>query len=155
MRLTRASDYALRVLIHLPHPEGTGRTTREEIVRNTGAPPAFLNKLIQRLVRAGFVSSRPGVRGGCVLAVPADCVSVLQVIESIDGPLRISECVLDATACPRCSSCKLRRLLSELRDETVRVLSAATVADLANGDAGAPVSAHVSAKENPCTLRNI
>ncbi len=153
MRLTRASDYALRVVIHLAHPQGSGRTTREEIIRNTGAPPAFLNKLIRRLVRAGFVAARPGVNGGCILAVPADSLSVLQVIESIDGPLRVSECLTDTTVCPRCSSCKLRRLLGQLQDEMVRVLSAAKVADLAEGEDWTQISLPPGAvKVNPCGL---
>src|SRR5436190_13180013 len=100
MRLTRASDYAVRVLVHLAENGEDIRSTRSNIIETTGVPPAFLNKLIQRLVRADLIAARPGVRGGCWLAAPAESISVLRVIESIDGPLQLSECIADPGACP-------------------------------------------------------
>lgn len=133
MRLTRGSDYALRVLIHLANPEGVERVTRAEIVQKTGAPPAFLNKLIQRLAHAGFLIAKPGAKGGCRLAMPAESISVLQVIETIDGKLQLSECLEDNAACPRCMNCKLRRLLRKLQLEVVGILSRAKIADLIEG----------------------
>jgi Rrf2 family protein len=138
MRLTRASDYALRVLIHLAHPDGATRTTREDIIDKTGAPAAFLNKLVQRLAHAGLLKARPGVRGGCVLAMPADAISVLKVIEAIDGPLDLSKCLADSSVCPHCSTCNLRRLLAELQKEMVRILSTAKISDLVNSVAKSP-----------------
>ena len=133
VRMTRASDYALRVLIHLANPDGLARATRKEIIEKTGAPAAVLNKLIQRMADAGLLIARPGVRGGCALATPADAISVLEVIEAIDGPLQIGERLADGSMCPRCSNCGLCRLLAELQTEMVRILSAAKVSDLASG----------------------
>ena len=68
-----------------------------------------------------------------MLAKPADAISVLEVIEAIDGPLRLSECLADATACRYSSNCNLRRLLEHLQTEMTRTLRSAKVADLVNG----------------------
>jgi Rrf2 family protein len=131
MRLTRASDYAIRVLVYLAETPQAGRTTRLDIVENTGVPAAFLNKLVQKLVRARFISARPGVGGGCTLASQASAISVLQVIETVDGPLKISECLAEEAQCPRISVCNFRRLLMQMQQEMARLLSATTLADMA------------------------
>lgn len=133
MRLTRASDYAVRILVHLAQNAeiaDTARSTRESIIENTDVPAAFLNKLVQRLVRAGLITARPGVRGGCRLAIPAERISVLRVLESIDGPLQLSECIAEPGVCPRAGYCNFRRLLMQLQEEVIRILGGATVADL-------------------------
>ena len=130
MRLTRASDYAVRILINLAENAETTRATRESLIENTGVPAAFLNKLVQRLVRAELIAARPGVRGGCWLATPAETISVLRVIESIDGPLELNKCIGGPEVCPRAGYCSFRRLLNQVQDEMVRILSSTTVADL-------------------------
>nr|ALS90242.1 IclR helix-turn-helix domain protein [uncultured bacterium] len=136
MRLTRAADYAIRVLIYLAGQESGARARREEIVEHTGVPHAFLNKLVQRLAHAGLVSARPGVRGGCSLEIPAEGISILRVVETIDGPLRVTECLADAAACPSTRYCNLRTLLLHLQDEISRILGNATVASLARDGPG-------------------
>jgi len=117
-------------LIYLAENAETARATRGSIIENTGVPAAFLNKLVQRLVRADLIGARPGVRGGCWLATPARGISVLHVIESIDGPLQLSECIAEPGQCPRAGYCSFRRLLMQLQEEMTRILSGTTVADL-------------------------
>jgi len=136
MRLTRASDYAIRVLAYLTEIPQSDRATRQDIVENTGIPGPFLNKLVQRLVRARFITARPGVGGGCTLAAPAAEISVLQVIETMDGPLQIGECLADGARCPRVSFCNFRRLLLRMQQEIARLLGATTIADVARHDDG-------------------
>jgi Rrf2 family nitric oxide-sensitive transcriptional repressor len=138
MRLTRATDYAIRVLVYLTEIPQSDRATRRDIVENTGVPGAFLNKLVQRLVRAQFISARPGAGGGCRLTGPASGISILQVIETLDGPLRISECLAEGSACPRASFCNFRRLLLQMQQEMARLLNATTLADMARHDGRLP-----------------
>lgn len=130
MRLTRATDYAVRVLVLLAAREPGARITREEIVRNTGVSSAFLKKIIQILAQHGLVSARPGAHGGCSLAQPADRISILRVVESIDGPIRISECLRDASICSRTKACSLRSVIAQLQKQIVDVLDGTTVASM-------------------------
>jgi Rrf2 family protein len=135
MRLTRASDYAVRILVYLAGTEPSTRATREQIIENTGVPAAFLNKIVQKLVRAELVSARPGVRGGCSLAVPPQNITPLQVIETLDGPVQLSECLADPPECPRSGYCSFRPLLEQLQREIIRILNSTTVAGLARDGA--------------------
>ena len=138
MRLTRATDYAIRVLVYLTEIPQSDRATRRDIIENTGVPGPFLNKLVQRLVRARFISARPGAGGGCMLAGPASGISVLQVIETLDGPLLISECLAEGSTCARASFCNFRRLLLQMQQEMARLLNATTLADMARHEGGLP-----------------
>ena len=135
MRLTRASDYAVRVLLHLAGNRESARSTREEIIATTGVPAAFLNKIVQRLVRAGLVAAQPGVKGGCSLAVPPQSITVLRIVEAIDGSVRLSECLADPSVCSRRGHCSFRPFLDRLQREIVRMLSATTIAALARDGA--------------------
>ena len=132
MRLIRAADYAVRVLVYLARKETGARATREEIVEATAVPSAFLKRIIQTLVRSHLVVAQRGARGGCSLALPADQISVLRVIESIDSPLEISKCIVDSSACPRAGCCAFRGLLSQLQRDASALLTKMTIADLAS-----------------------
>ena len=133
MRLTRASDYAIRVLVYLAEVPQPGRATRQAIIENTGVPAAFLNKLVQRLVRAKLIAARPGVGGGCALATRAAEISVLEVVQAMDGPLEISECLAEGSSCPRIKFCNFRRLLARMQREMAQLLEATTLADMVGG----------------------
>src|SRR3954451_22839655 len=93
LMLTRAADYAVRVMIHMATlPEGT-RVVRSALAAATDVPDSFMSKVLQSLARKGMVSSRRGIDGGFVLTVPAGSVSLLDIIEAIDGPMQLNDCV--------------------------------------------------------------
>jgi Rrf2 family protein len=141
MQLTRAADYAIRMLLYLAGRKQGSPARREDIVANTGVPKAFLNKLVQRLVHAGLVAARPGVGGGCALKAPAEEITILRIMETIDGPLRVASCLGDPTVCGLSKYCQLRTLLLRLQEEMARVLGNATLASVA--------------REGPCCLPGI
>ena len=64
MQLTRAADYAVRVMIHLAALPAKERAMLPALARATGAPQSFLSKVLQALCRAGFIASRRGQAGG-------------------------------------------------------------------------------------------
>jgi Rrf2 family protein len=135
MKVNRAADYAVRIMVCLARHHDTPRVTRQEIVEQTGVPAAFLKRIIQKLVQSELVSARPGLRGGCSLAQPAGRISVLKIIETIDGPIEISKCLSHGTACPCSENCGFRRLLHQLQREATGLLDNTAVADLAGYDA--------------------
>lgn len=133
MHLTRAADYAVRVVAFLAAKDASARVTRDDIVQNTGVPPAFLGKIIQTLAAQGLVSTKSGVHGGCSLRIPASEISILRIVESIDGPIQISACLADASACPQSKSCGLRCVLAQAQQQIAKVLGGTNVADMARG----------------------
>jgi Rrf2 family nitric oxide-sensitive transcriptional repressor len=86
-------EYALRTVVWLAVQGGAPRTT-QQISEATKVPPGYLAKVLQTLGRAHLVGAQRGVNGGFVLAVPADELSVLDVITAIDPIKRIKKCPL-------------------------------------------------------------
>lgn len=131
MQLTRAADYAVRVMIHLASlPPGT-RVQRNDLAEATAVPESFMSKVLQALVRARFVSSRRGVDGGFELMVPAEQVSLLNVVEAIEGPIQLNFCLGSGENCERQKTCAAHFVWAEAQAAMVAVLKKATIANLA------------------------
>lgn len=131
MQLTRAADYAVRVMVHLAGlPEGT-RASRSELAEAGDVPEHFVSKVLQQLVRAGLVSSFRGMAGGFGLAVPARHVSVLRIIEAMEGPLALNLCMMSPNACDRQSWCVVHPIWAEAQAAMAAVLRRATIDRLA------------------------
>ena len=101
MQLTRAADYAVRVMIHLAGlPPGT-RASRGELARAAECPEQFLSKVLQSLTRAGLVISHRGNTGGFELPEARSGTSLLDVVQAIEGPVRLNLCLTSDHACGR------------------------------------------------------
>ena len=131
MQITRAADYAVRVSIHLASlPQGV-RAQRSDLAKATGAPSSFLSKVLQRLVLAGLISSARGAAGGFELAWTRKDMTVLDVVEAIEGRAQLNRCLGDGPSCDRKSWCPGHPVWREAQDALVRVLGGALIADLA------------------------
>ena len=129
--LTRAADYAVRVMIHLAAlPPGT-RAQRTTLAEATEVPDSFMSKVLQGLVRARMVSSKPGHQGGFELAADPREVTLLDVVEAIDGPLAVNLCVAANRGCERHQGCPAHHVWVEAQEAFSRVLRSATIASLA------------------------
>ena len=131
MQITRAADYAVRVMVHLSSLPSGSRLQKSALVQLSEAPESFLSKVLQRMVAKGLILSRRGGGGGFELAVPADQVSVLTVVEAIDGPIHLNLCVPGASGCERSLACAVHPVWVEARAALVKVLGNATMARLA------------------------
>src|SRR3970040_2197941 len=107
MQITRRADYALRAVLHVARSPSDERATAREIAGMQRIPLPFLAKIITRLSAAGILDTSRGVGGGVSLARPLNAISVLDVIEAIDGPVEVNLCVLDRSACPFPQDCPL------------------------------------------------
>lgn len=119
MQITRQADYALRAMIYLAQLEPAQRAATSQIADVQRIPPSFLAKIISQLSIAGLIHTSRGARGGVSLARPPEAISVLEVVEAIDGPLMLNECSQDEEACPFGSSCALRPLWCDTQAEMV------------------------------------
>jgi Rrf2 family protein len=134
MQLTRAADYAVRVMIHLAKtPRGT-RGTLPVLARATGAPESFLSKVLQSLTRARLITSQRGPAGGFQMSAPGRQASMREVIEAIDGPLSLNVCLGNNQACPRRLWCPAHPVWVKAQGAVIDVLNEARITDLANGN---------------------
>src|SRR5215469_5615362 len=93
MQLTRAADYAVRVMIHLSTAGRGERVSLPEIGAATGAPDSFLSKVLQALTKAHLISSRRGPTGGFEISVQGRRASMRDVIEAVDGRICLNVCM--------------------------------------------------------------
>lgn len=131
MQLTRAADYALRVMIHLAGEPAGVRACREELAQAAQVPPQFMAKILQSLTRANLIHSHRGAQGGFELAKPGAQISVLQVVEAIEGPFCLNVCLAEDERCGRRWWCGAHEVWKEAQAAMVEVLGRATLARLA------------------------
>lgn len=131
MQITRQADYAVRAVLHLAELSKNGkRAPTNKIADDQQIPPSFLAKIISQLSVAGVVQTSRGARGGVSLAREPNEISLLEVIEAIDGPISLNECVTDPKACPFRSHCKVHEVWCKAQAELVGKLAATDFASL-------------------------
>ena len=105
MQLTRAADYAVRVMVHLATLPAHERALLPALAKATDAPESFLSKVLQALVRAKLISSRRGQSGGFEILPRGRQASMYEVIEAIDGPIQLNVCLVSGRSCNRKTCC--------------------------------------------------
>lgn len=129
MRVTRYTDYSLRVLMFLGL-RADQRSTIREISEAYGISRNHLMKVVQQLVAMGYVNSVRGVGGGLNLARSADQISVGNVIRDMESDLALVECMRPGNQCVVTDSCKLQGMLAQAREGFLAVLNEYTLADI-------------------------
>lgn len=139
MRLSKKTDYALRVLFALVDRWGGGPVSMSELARKNDIPKRFLEHIMLDLKKQGWVDSSAGRNGGYFLAKSPDQITMGQVVRYFDGVLAPIGCVSvnHHEPCSQSNACKFRRVLLEIRNMTARYMDNATLAAV---HASAPVT---------------
>ena len=152
MKITRASDYAVRVMIHLAGLPPGSTLQQSELSKATEVSGHFLSKVLQQLVRARLIRSQRGSGGGYALATSASNVSLLDVVEAMEGPVRLNQCLDEGPSCNRKSWCPAHEIWAEAQMAIVRVLGAASMAALA---ARAKTNSTYSSHDKPLWISGV
>jgi Rrf2 family protein len=127
LEITRKADLAVRAMALLAE----GRQLKAaDLAAGLGASAGFVPQVIGPLVKAGWVRSVPGPSGGYRLAAVPEQVSVLDVVEAVDGPTDSGRCVVADAPCGRDTVCSLHRAWTRARDELMDSLRSVSVADV-------------------------
>jgi Rrf2 family protein len=132
MQLTRAADYAVRVMIHLAKLEPGARASRGELAVAAECPEQFLAKVLQSLTHAGLVVSHRGNTGGFEIPVARRATSLLEIVEALEGPIRLNTC-LGTEDCCRKSWCPAHPVWAEAQQALTAVLRSKSIGELAAG----------------------
>ncbi len=130
MRITRAVSYAISALLHLESRKATGPVPCSQIAAQGDMPERFLLQVLRTLVNAGYLSSTRGVEGGYALVANLEVLTVLDVIEAVDGPLGSK--LPDVGGLQPGARETLRMLQEEATAATKTLASGVTIASLAN-----------------------
>jgi len=133
MQITRQADYAIRAVRFLSSLETGQRAATSKVAVDQHIPPSFLAKIISQLSIAGLLTTSRGARGGVSLAKPSKDISLLDVVEAIDGPIYLNDCVADSSICTFDDDCPLKPIWCEAQEELVGKLSATKFDQFSNG----------------------
>jgi len=130
MQITRQADYAVRAMLHLARMGNSDRAATSAIAKEQNIPPSFLAKIISQLSIVGLLHTSRGARGGVTLAREPKDITLLEVIEAIDGPIQLNECVQGKGVCTFEDNCPVRAVWCDAQDELVKRLRGTSFGDL-------------------------
>ena len=125
-------DYSVRALLYLArHP---GRQLRRTIAQEMDIPHTYLPQILAALARAGIVRSTVGRRGGYELARPAELITLGEVVEAAEGPIRSQKCLMRGGPCYWGAKCAIHDAWVAAEAALTGRLAGTTFADLARAD---------------------
>ncbi len=136
MQISRRVDYALRAMGVLAAQPPGKVTNLSEIAQAGGIPSRFLEKIMRPLVNHGYVKAHLGPRGGYTIARKADEITFKEVIESVEGPIAVNECIPFAEACTQSAHCYQLPIWRKLQGAIEEMLLEHTIGELVSQSAG-------------------
>ena len=130
MQLTREGDYGIRSVLYLARQPYKKISFVTEISEEYKIPRSFLAKILQKLVKAKIVRSYRGVKGGFSLARQAKDISVLDVLEAIEGRLAMNICLADKKKCDFSRNCPIHSVWASVQSKVIEVLKKSNFDDL-------------------------
>ncbi len=146
MAISTKGRYATRIMVLLAAQAGQGSLTKYQIGETESISPAYAQQLLMALRLAGLVRSHRGRGGGFSLARQAEAISVLEVLQAVEGELMPAPCkTIDG--CDRAATCPTRPLWQRATDLLEDLFRSATIGDLAGvaGGVATGVAADVAA----------
>ena len=130
MKLSTKGRYGVRLMIDLAQRYGEGPVLLREIAKREEISEKYLSNLVNPLKSLGLVEATRGVHGGYVLGrSPAD-ITMQEIVEALEGPLCVVDCVEKPGTCSRVPLCGARDLWSEVAQGITQVLSRCTLAEM-------------------------
>ena len=131
LELTKRGDYAVRAMLALARGAGNGLLSARRIADAMAIPVRFLPQVLADLQRAGLVEAEAGRSGGYRLARGAAAISLLDVIEAVEGDSRRRACVLRGGPCGQDGTCDVHDVFYAGQEALLSTLAGSTLADLA------------------------
>lgn len=132
LHLTNAADYAIRAMIHMACVPEDSVVLRNDIARAQGVPPSFMAKVLRSLVRAQLLRSTRGVNGGFCLARSVSDITLLDVVQAIEGPLALTDCTDHGGCCDWAAECPASQVWATVQDRIAETLRSYTLEMLAS-----------------------
>lgn len=130
MQLTMQGEYAVRAMMHVASlPKGT--VARIPVIsREWEIPEKFLRKIVAKLAKGGLLRSHRGAGGGISLGKAAKSITLLDVIELVEGPMALNKCLINPRFCRRTRTCSAHVVWCEAQTAMRAILNSRTLAEL-------------------------
>jgi FeS assembly SUF system regulator len=131
LRISKLTDYAIIILGHLARSPN-GWLNVAELSSMTQLASPTVSKVLKCLTKAEILTSTRGARGGYHLTLPADSISIAQIIDAMEGPIAITECSESPAACLQALSCRTRDNWSALNEAIRKALDSVSLAEMSS-----------------------
>jgi len=130
MQILSATEGAIRTMLYLALEGEDRKISSQEICRTQEIDPVFLMKVTRPLMRRGLLSATRGTAGGFQLARPPGSITLLEIVEALQGPLVFNECLLGPGTCERDMTCPVHPVWTQIRRNTENILAEWTLTEL-------------------------
>jgi Rrf2 family protein len=132
MQLNQATDYAFRAVLYLTRFGSEEVVNAQVIAEKEEIPMRFLLKIMRSLIKAGIVKSYRGVDGGYSLAKPPQDITLLDVLEAVEGPVKINRCLIEHEYCSKkwANHCPIHQVLNGIQSNLLNDLASCNFAQL-------------------------
>ena len=131
MLFTTKTEYGLKALAKLSDNRKIKPKSLAQIAKQEKLPKLYLEQLFRKLKAKGIVKSIKGADGGYVLARSAKRISLLEIIEALEGPLAVSYCLGDSAQLTcSCQGCLTKKVWAKVQGNLVKTLKGFKLSDL-------------------------
>ena len=134
MQLTMTGEYAVRAMMHMSSLPFKATAQIADISRQWDIPENFLRKIVAQLSKSRLLRSQRGSGGGIALAQRADSITLLDVIEAVEGKMFLNKCLIGPDACSRSGHCAVHIVWCEAQQQLRQVLAKRSFAELVEHD---------------------
>lgn len=128
---SRQCEYALQAVVYLALKKEGERISIKDLAKRLDIPYHFLGKILQGLTRKGFLTSVKGPHGGFALAMPAEEITLFQIVEAIDGAGFSQNCVMGFPDCSGRNPCAVHETWSGVRERITTMLQVRNIGQMA------------------------
>lgn len=136
MKMSTKGRYGLRVMIELALNLGQGPILTETIAKNQQISEKYIHLLVRQLKDSGLIKAARGRNGGYFIAREPDEITVLEVVNAMEGKITVVECTSNSAYCDRDDCCIARDLWTTLSEVIEEALEKVTIGELARQQAG-------------------
>jgi Rrf2 family iron-sulfur cluster assembly transcriptional regulator len=133
MILTRKGDYGVRALMYLAKQPPGKLSSIKEISEAMEIPQVFLAKVMKQFVRRGMVTSKRGIAGGYMLGRPPSALTLREIVEAMEGPITMNNCLKKKSPCHRKKECDAAPVWEAIQQNFIRDLERYTIAKIIEG----------------------
>ena len=127
--LTKETDYSIRAIMNLARQEDEFVSSRD-VSNQEEIPLQFLRRILQTLIKAGFVESKEGVAGGVRLSAAPGKIKIADLIRLLQGDIQLTECMFRKKICSNRKTCVLRKRIKKIENMVTREFEGLTIKDL-------------------------
>ena len=131
--LTKKTEYGLQLMVFLAKHFGQEPIPLKQIAKKKHLPYRFLSQVAQDLKKAGLVATKEGLGGGYLLAKKPSQIEVAKILEVLEGPIELVECLQQESACPWSAVCGQKAMFVQMKGSLKKIIESHTLADLAKG----------------------